>query len=64
MRSVAPFALASRIDSSMRSRLPRKSSGTLGRVAAATVMYDMGGCLGGWQGELTSEFEGTSADHV
>lgn len=55
MRSVAPFAFASRIDSNMRSRLPPKSSGTLGKVAAATVMYDMGGCLEGWQGELTSK---------
>ncbi|KAI0976352.1 hypothetical protein F4678DRAFT_456678 [Xylaria arbuscula] len=41
VRTVAPFALAIRIDSRILSRLPWKSKGTLGSVAAATVRKDM-----------------------
>jgi hypothetical protein len=41
VRTVAPLALAIRIDSRILSRLPWKSRGTLGSVAAATVRKDM-----------------------
>lgn len=44
---VAPFALAILMDRSIRSVLPAKSSGMLGRVATATVTKAMAICYGG-----------------